>query len=214
MQYPTPLTFDATTQPSHAIIWLHGLGSSGDDFSDVIPLLNLRPSTRVILPNAPIMPVSINGGYPMPAWYDLYDLTFPRVREDLTGIAQSALWIEQLMREENERGIADSHILLVGFSQGGAVALHVGLRRLCAGVIALSTYLTDATNTPPALDKRPFVFMHGRVDTVVPISAGQSALQTLQSLGYQTKWHDYPMPHSLCPEQILDLKRFFHEQGF
>lgn len=208
------LTFNAAEPATHSIIWLHGLGSSGDDFLDVIPMLSLRKTTRVLLPDAPERPITLNGGYPMPAWYDLYDLTFPRQKEDLAGIAQSALWVKELMQGENQRGIANENIMLVGFSQGGALALHVGLRQMCAGIVALSTYLTDAANTPKAHDQRPILFMHGTQDTVVPMSAGQSALHTLKTLGYQTAWHDYPMAHSLCPPQIQDLKRFFHQHGF
>lgn len=208
------LTFDATEPATHSIIWLHGLGSSGSDFEEVIPMLGLNPSTRVLLPDAPERPITLNGGYLMPAWYDLYDLTFPRQKEDLAGIAQSALWIKELMHGENQRSIANENIMLVGFSQGGALALHVGLRQRCAGIVALSTYLTDATNTPKAHDSHPIVFMHGTQDTVVPMSAGQSALHTLKTLGYQTAWHDYPMAHSLCMPQIQDLKRFFHQHGF
>lgn len=211
---PTALVFTATQPATHSLIVLHGLGASGDDFADVVTLLQLRASTRVILPNAPTRPTTFSGGLSIPAWYDLYDRSFPRQREDLEGMAESALWIQDLMATEQKLGVPAENIMLMGFSQGGALALHVGLRQMCAGIIALSTYLTDADNTPPAPDQRPIVFMHGRSDAVVPMSAGESALQVLRAKQYNTQWHEYEMAHQLCEEQIHDLGKFLHAQGF
>lgn len=198
--------------PAAAVVWLHGLGANGHDFEPIVPLLGLPKSlpVRFVFPHAPSLPVTINGGMVMPAWYDIADADFDR-RGDEDGIRASAARIEALLARERERGIADDRIVLAGFSQGGAIALHVALRRAAplAGVMALSTYLalerTAAAESSEA-GRRSRVFMaHGRFDPVVPLEYGARSRDVLARLGCSVEWREYPMQHQVCDEEIRDI---------
>ncbi len=193
--------------PSLAVIWLHGLGAEGHDFEPIVPELNLRFAARFVFPHAPVRPVTINGGMPMRAWYDI--LGFDRsAREDAAGIRASAAAVTELVDREIARGIPAERIVLAGFSQGGAIALHTALRepRALAGVLALSTYLplaaTLASERHLANAGLPIFMAHGTQDPVLPLKLGEFSRRALESLGYSVEWRTYPMPHSVCMEEI------------
>ena len=211
-----------TPEPSAAVIWLHGLGASGDDFAAIVPELDLRacPGIRFVFPHAPEIPVSLNGGYVMPAWYDIFGAELNSAgarREDGAGIAASALQIEALIAHEVARGIAASRIVIAGFSQGCAMALHVGLRHAdpLAGIVALSGYLplasTLALERSAANAATPIFMAHGTHDPVVVPARGQAAKEQLEQLGYAVQWHSYPMEHSVHPQEIADIADFFRQ---
>lgn len=195
-----------------SVIWLHGLGADGYDFAGIVPELRLDPALgiRFILPHAPQMPVTINGGYVMRAWYDIRrpDL---RETEDAAGIRASATAIEQLIAREKEAGIPAHRIVLAGFSQGGAIVLHTGLRHHepLGGILALSTYLPLADDAATEMHKQslttPIMMAHGTADTLVPWMAGCKSRDLLRSFGYQVEWREYPMPHSVCSEEVEDI---------
>jgi phospholipase/carboxylesterase len=194
-------------QPSLAVIWLHGLGADGHDFEPIVPELGLRIPVRFVFPHAPVRPVTINGGMAMRAWYDI--LGFDRqAAEDAAGIRASAAAVTKLIDRELARGMASDRIVLAGFSQGGAVALQTALRepRPLAGVLALSTYLplraTLAAERSAANSGLPIFMAHGTADPVLPLALAESSRRTLEALGYEVEWHAYPMPHSVCVEEI------------
>lgn len=198
--------------PSCAVIWLHGLGADGHDFAPIVPELGLPPwlHIRFVFPHAPLLPVSINGGYVMPAWYDVRSLDL-RQEEDEAGIRASQQRVESLIRRETGRGIDPSRIVLAGFSQGGAIALHTALRFSAplAGVLALSTYLplpqTLTTEASPANASLPVFMAHGTSDSVVPVAQGSASRDFLRQLGYAVEWREYPMSHSVCAQEIADI---------
>ncbi|MEO8546544.1 MAG: carboxylesterase [Burkholderiaceae bacterium] len=201
--------------PDAAVIWLHGLGADGNDFAAIVPELDLagcRP-IRFIFPHAPSIPVTVNGGYVMPAWYDIVGTDLLK-REDAAGIRNSALAIEDLIANEVARGVASRHIVLAGFSQGCAIALHTGLRHSAplAGIMALSGYLPLAaelaSEASPANRQLPVFMAHGSADPVVPVARGEASRDLLQSMGYPVQWHAYPMQHSLHPREIQDIGVF------
>jgi phospholipase/carboxylesterase len=194
-------------RPGLAVIWLHGLGADGHDFEPIVPELGLRIPVRFVFPHAPVRPVTINGGMAMRAWYDI--LGFDRqTAEDAEGIRTSAAAVTKLIDRELARGLASDRIVLAGFSQGGAIALQTALRepRPLAGVLALSTYLplaaTLATERSAANSGLPIFMAHGTADTVLPLSLAESSRRTLEALGYEVEWHAYPMPHSVCMEEV------------
>ncbi|MCK9381650.1 MAG: alpha/beta hydrolase [Sulfuritalea sp.] len=205
---------ETAPQPVRAVIWLHGLGADGHDFEPIVDEFDRRrlPPTRFVLPHAPLRPVTINAGYVMPAWYDILSLDFSDRREDAEGVRQSARQIEALIARENARGIEDRHIVLAGFSQGGAIALHAGLRhpRRLAGILALSTYLPlAATLTAEAAAANrdvPLFMAHGHDDPVVPCELGQRSGEMLRAQGYPVQWHTYPIEHSVSMEEIRDIE--------
>lgn len=210
-------TFDIETgsQPDAAVIWLHGLGADAHDFEPVVPALSLGAdrAMRFVFPNAPVRPVTINSGMPMRAWFDLLALD-RRAPEDETGIRESAAAIERLIKRENSRGIEASRIVLAGFSQGGAVALFTALRyqQALAGVIALSTYLPllevikqERAAVNAAL---PIFLAHGLFDEIVDIALARGSRNDLEQLGYEVDWRKYPIPHSVCVEEIADIQSF------
>ncbi len=207
------IALDTGKHPGHSIIWLHGLGADGQDFVPVAGELALPAAVRYIFPHAPQRPVTINGGYMMRAWYDIATQDIG-ARQDEAGIRASQAEIEKLIAQEEERGIAPQHIFLAGFSQGGAIALHTALRQQVplGGVLALSTYLPLAESVPEealADALRTPVFMaHGRSDQVVPYALGAASRKMLEELGCTVEWHEYPMPHSVCPEELLDIQRW------
>ena len=201
-------------EPTHAVIWMHGLGADGHDFEPVVDEFDQDrlPPTRFVFPHAPQRPVTINGGYVMRAWYDIVSMDFSERREDPAGVLESAAQIEALIARENARGIPDSHIVLAGFSQGGAIALHTALRhpRRLAGILAMSTYLpladTLAAEASPANRDVPIFMAHGRGDQVIPYDFGKRSGDLLTASGYPLEWHGYPMEHSLCLEEIRDIE--------
>lgn len=198
--------------PTHAVIWLHGLGADGHDFAPIVPEL-LRPGwpeLRFVFPHAPVRAVTINNGARMRAWYDIRNLQIDQ-RADEQGVRESIAQVEALIAREVERGVPPERILLAGFSQGGAIALAAGVRREAAlgGLVALSTYLPMASTTAAEATKAglgtPVFMAHGQLDPVVPESLGQRSRAALEGLGMAIDWHVYAMPHSVCAEEIRDL---------
>lgn len=204
------IEFETAKDPRASIIWLHGLGADGNDFASIVPELDLPPTAiRFVFPHAPVRPVTINGGLPMRAWYDILD---PAIRrEDENGMRTSHAMVEALISREKERGTPASNLVLAGFSQGGAIALHTGLRHAerIAGIVALSTYLPLCGTLPAeaaaANHDVPIFMAHGTHDPVVPLVRAQESRGLLTSLGYRVEWREYAMPHSVCPEELADL---------
>ncbi|HLV77962.1 MAG TPA: carboxylesterase [Marinobacter sp.] len=208
------LTIDTGPEPLTTVIWLHGLGASGHDFEPVVPefrFARTRP-IRFIFPHAPELPVTINGGMIMPAWYDILAMDVNR-KVDATQLRASAELVAQFIRQERERGVASENILLGGFSQGGAVAYELALSypEPLGGLFALSTYFAtaDSIKLSEANRQLPVFIAHGRFDQVVAEHLGQAAHQKLQALGYEPEYHSYGMEHSLCLEEVRDLDAFF-----
>ena len=201
--------------PDAAVIFLHGLGDDGYGWSDVVPALGLPSGTRVrfVFPHAPERPVTINGGYRMPAWYDLCEADF-NVRTDMGGVRTSRVHVDHLIARERKRGIAHQRIVLAGFSQGGAMALYAGLRHpvRLAGLVALSAYLIDPVSLPAeaaAANRDVPVFMaHGSEDDVVLYHWGEASRLALEQHGWSVAWHRYPMGHGAIAEEIAEAGRF------
>lgn len=200
-------------QPSSAVIWLHGLGASGNDFVPIVPELDLPTDMhiRFIFPHAPMLPVTINGGMVMPAWYDILEMSIER-KVDQAQLEHSAAAILKLVEAQIAKGIASERIILAGFSQGGAVAYEAGLscpHRL-AGLMALSTYFAtqDTIQLNLVNADLPIAIYHGIYDPVVPETLGQQACEKLRALGYSPEYRSYPMAHSVCPAQILEISQF------
>lgn len=199
------------------VIWLHGLGANGHDFEPIVPELGLPHSqaTRFIFPHAPEMPVTINGGMVMPAWYDILEMNIDR-RVDSEQLIKSAQDVTQLIEQQMAAGIAPERILIAGFSQGGAVAYHVALsfpHRL-AGLLALSTYFATAelVEHNPANQTLPILIMHGTHDDIVPEALGQKARDLLTEAGYPVAYTSYPMQHAVCLEQIREIGHWLAER--
>jgi phospholipase/carboxylesterase len=201
--------------PTAAVIWLHGLGADGHDFEPIVPEL-IRPGERAlrfVFPHAPIRPVTLNGGFAMRAWYDLVSLE-RRGPEDEAGIRASQATVEELIRRENARGIATSSIVLAGFSQGGALALFAGIRygEKLAGIMGLSCYLLLAgrlaAERATANQATPIFLAHGLQDPIVAPLLGEQARATLEAAGYPVEWHTYPMPHSVCPQEVAHIAQW------
>jgi phospholipase/carboxylesterase len=198
-----------------SVVWLHGLGADGHDFEPIVPHIPLPASlaVRFVFPHAPMRPVTLNNGYVMRAWYDLYDLT-EAGRTDEAGLRAARAEIEALLAREVERGVKPERIVLAGFSQGGALALYTGLRHAerLAGLIGLSCYLplrdALATEAHPANARTPVFLAHGRLDAVLPFAAGERARARLEELGYPVAWKSYQMPHAVSPEEIVDIGAF------
>jgi phospholipase/carboxylesterase len=209
------IEIETAPNPDAAVVWMHGLGADGHDFEPIVPELRLPATTRIrfVFPHAPLRPVTINQGHVMRAWYDVRALAGVR-REDEAGVRQSARQIEALLARERQRGIAPRRIVIAGFSQGGAMALHVGLRyadRL-AGILALSCYLplsnTLPTEASPANRDVPIFWAHGLHDPMIPQAMAEQGRAQLAELGYQIDWHQYPIPHSVSAEEIADVARW------
>lgn len=201
--------------PGASVIWLHGLGADGNDFVPVVEALKLdaAPAVRFVFPHAPMRPVTINNGHVMRAWYDVSfgDLEGKSRQADERGVRESQGQVNALIERERQRGIEPARIVLAGFSQGGAIALHTGLRypdRL-AGMMALSTYLPLADSLPreagSANKATPIFMAHGLFDPVVPLVMGAGSMTFLAGLGYPVEWRQYPMQHSVCPQEIDDI---------
>jgi phospholipase/carboxylesterase len=204
--------------PTACVIWLHGLGADGGDFYPIVPELRLPASmpTRFVFPNAMVQPVTINGGMHMRAWYDIF---VPNIvpREDDAGIRRSEAAVNRLIEREIARGIPSSKIVLAGFSQGCAITLHTGIRtkHKLAGFMGLSGYLpilaaADREHND-VNEQTPIFLAHGLFDPVVTIDRAQAAQQKLTQLGYQVQWQTYPMPHSVCPQEIHDISVFLQK---
>lgn len=194
------------------VIWLHGLGADGHDFEPIVPELGVSNTraTRFVFPHAPLQPVTINAGMVMRAWYDIRDPNLPG-EADEEGIRQSEQTLRGFIDRELEAGIGSDRIVLAGFSQGGVIGLRTGLRfeHRLAGILALSTYLplADATRKEahPANRATSIFMAHGRNDPLIPIEAAKDSGDLLTTLGYPLQWHEYNMPHSVCPEEIRDI---------
>lgn len=194
---------------------MHGLGASGHDFEPVVPQLGLSDdmAVRFIFPHAPKRPVTVNGGMVMPAWYDILEMSLER-KVDIAQIETSAQQINDLIAREVERGVTPEHIVIAGFSQGGAVAYHVALshpKRL-AGLMTLSTYLAtdDHIEYSEANKEMPILIEHGSHDPVVPVVLGEQAQQLLSGKGYSVAYHTYPMAHQVCMPQIQNIGKWLN----
>lgn len=206
------IELETAPSPSASVIWLHGLGADGNDFVPIVPELRLPPvpGVRFIFPHAPVRAVTINNGFRMRAWYDISAADLNN-RADLVGVRQSEAEIGALIAREKARGIAPAKIALAGFSQGGAIALFAGLRytERLAGVIALSTYLVapDKLAAEASAENRalPIFMAHGTADPVVRPEWGEASRRVLEAAGYPVEWHSYPMPHSVCMEEVVAI---------
>jgi len=202
-------------KPDAAVIWLHGLGADGHDFEPIVPDLIRRGerSWRFVFPHAPVRPVTLSGGMPMRAWYDIVAID-RRAKEDEAGLRQSDAYIKELIAQEVSRGIVASRIVLAGFSQGGAASLYTAPRypERLAGVMALSTYLPLAAllgaERAGANDGTPIFMAHGLSDSVLPISMGLESRDCLRTAGYPVEWHQYPMAHAVCAAEIEDIRHY------
>jgi phospholipase/carboxylesterase len=210
-----PIEICQANNPIASVIWLHGLGADGHDFVPVVKMLNL-PNIRFILPHAPYQKISMNNGYEMRAWYDLFGLNSNHP-QDAAGIAHTQANIEALIAKENQRGITNDNIVLAGFSQGGAIALHTALRQnqALAGVLALSTYLPlqdklAAQKTAQSLST-PIFMAHGTFDEVITLERCQQSATVLRDNAYHIEWHEYPMAHSVMPQEINDIRQFLQK---
>jgi len=198
-------------RPEASVIWLHGLGADGHDFEPIVPELRLSRAARFIFPHAPVRPVTINNGMRMRAWYDIFQ--FGGGPEDEAGLRASQGLLSELISQETKRGIAANKILLAGFSQGGAIVLQTGLRHpeRLAGIMALSTYLPLQEKISEALAANrdiPIFMAHGTYDDIIPLRRAEQSKDLLLKSGYAVEWHTYPMPHSVCPEEIGHISQF------
>jgi phospholipase/carboxylesterase len=205
------IEIETRPKPSHSVIWLHGLGADGNDFVPIVQELALPPlGIRFVFPHAPMHPVTINGGFVMRAWYDIayQDVA---LKEDEHGLRQSQKSIEELIAKEQARGVPSNRVVLAGFSQGGVIALQTGLRQAkrLAGVMSLSAYLplasTLAKERNAANNDVPVFMGHGIADNIVPLPLGIASRDQLLKLGYDLDWHQYPMAHSVCPQELADI---------
>lgn len=210
--------FHPSGSATGSVIWLHGLGADGTDFVPLVGHLGC-PTVRFVFPNAPVAPVTVNHGHLMPSWYDIRTLDAQAPdREDPDDVKRAAGWVAALVAREVERGVPESRIVLAGFSQGGAVVLHAGLRfpRSLAGLIALSTYLvlesTLSDELSEAARHTPVFFGHGSVDDVVHIDRGLHAYQVLSKLGIPTRWSEYRMGHSVSGDEVQAIATFLRER--
>ncbi len=212
------IQLETRPDPTVAVIWLHGLGADGSDFVPIVRELDLRgcPGIRFVFPHAPTMPVTINNGYVMRAWYDILGSQIDR-KEDESGLRASQRAVELLIEREKSRGIASNRIILAGFSQGCAMTLQTGLRHpeKLGGLLCLSGYLplfaTIAAESHPVNQETPIFMAHGRMDPVIPIDRAEKSRDALRSLGYTVEWHDYAMPHSVCAEEVEDISLWFQQ---
>ncbi len=209
------IQIETAPNPRHAVIWLHGLGADGHDFEPIVPELVDRawPPLRFVFPNAPMRPITINGGMSMRAWYDISGQEIAQ-RQDEVGIRASIVLLDELIEREVTRGVASENILLAGFSQGGAIVLSGGIRhaRKLGGIIALSTYLPMAEKTDAevaaANRNTPLFMAHGKLDPTISHALGEMSREYLLQRGYAVEWHSYPMAHQVCAEEIADLKHW------
>ncbi len=203
--------------PGASVIWMHGLGADGHDFEPIVPALGfgMAPAVRFVFPHAPMRPVTVNNGWVMRAWYDVRDDGGER-REDEPDVRESQQAIEALIAREKARGVAAGNIVLAGFSQGGAMALHAGLRHAerLAGILALSCFLPLASTLEgeaSAVNRAVPIFMaHGVYDQLIPLARARRACHVLSGLGWNVEWREYPMAHAVCDEEIADIAAWLH----
>lgn len=209
------IIIETSSEPDASVIWLHGLGADGNDFVPIIEQMQLPSdmAIRFIFPNAPIRPITINQGYSMPGWYDISSLSIVE-QEDEAGIRESSAILKQLCQAEEKKGIHTGRIVVAGFSQGGAIALHCGCRYpgTLGGIMALSTYLPlpetlddEISNSAKAI---PVFMAHGRQDDVVSFKSGLKSMARLEARGMQVEWHEYDMAHSVCMEEIIHIRQW------
>jgi phospholipase/carboxylesterase len=211
----TPETVEVITgeNPQGSVIWLHGLGADGHDFEPIVPELRLAAdlSLRFIFPHAPVQPVTINGGMAMRSWYDIVSFD-SEGRADRAGVLASSDLLEGLIAREIERGVAPQKIVVAGFSQGGAVAIHTALQteHPIAGLMALSTYMALPDDAASAVSRKdlPIFMAHGSFDPVLRMEWGRSSADRLIEAGYAVDWHEYPMAHAVCPQEIADISNW------
>ena len=209
------VVIETSSPVKQSVIWLHGLGADGHDFAPIVPELNL-PNTRFIFPHAPHQPITMNNGYEMRAWYDLYGLTLQN-KQDEAGMRAMQKEIESLIQNEIKQGIPANKIVLAGFSQGGAMAFFTALRypEKLAGILALSTYVSLkeklADEASPANHDIPIFMAHGIFDSIITLDTCNVSRQLLEDLNYAVEWHEYPMAHSVCPEEIEDIAHFLKQ---
>lgn len=214
MSYLPCVEIEPEQRADSAVIWLHGLGADGHDFASLVPQLDFpkKASTRFIFPHAPSMPVTINGGYVMPAWYDILEMTIDR-KVDVMQLERSAVEVAKLIAREKERGVTSDRIVLAGFSQGGAVVYQAALSHPepLGGLLVLSSYFAtqETLQTHSANQQLPILIQHGTQDNVVPEALGQRAFQLLRERGYHVDYQKYPMAHTLCAPQLDDINRWF-----
>ena len=214
MQLLPAIEQETSPDPTYCVIWLHGLGADGNDFAPIVPHLKLPDNlaVRFIFPHAPEMPVTVNGGMVMPAWYDIIEMEIDR-RVDIEGLLSSAALVDKFVDRELERGLEEKNIIIAGFSQGGAVAYHIALNRPArlGGLLAMSSYCPTCSmihdHTPHA--GLPIEIHHGLYDPVVPERLGREARGFLEEHGYAPKYRTYPMEHNVCAEQIEDIGAWF-----
>ena len=220
MDLPETVELETGPDPVGAVIWLHGLGADGHDFEPIVPELRL-PETlplRFVFPHAPVRPVTLNGGMAMRAWYDIYSLDRAGPQDE-SGIRASAATLDALVEREHARSVPYDKIVVAGFSQGGAIALHMALRfsESLAGLLALSTWLPlsgtlkDEVEANPSRQSTdlPVFLAHGSFDPVLPVQMGYDSRRHLDELGFTVEWHEYPMMHAVCSEEIADIRRWF-----
>lgn len=213
MSYLDCIEIETKPSPDASVIWLHGLGASGHDFEPVVPELGLPQdaAVRFIFPHAPNLPVTINGGMHMPAWYDIKAIDIDRA-VDVEQLKASADAIAKLVERELERGVESERIIIAGFSQGGAVAYELGLSysRPLAGILGLSTYFATADSVEPSAANKGIAIRiyHGLHDPMVPESLGRLSVERMKSMGYEPEYKTYPMDHSVCLEEIRDIGQF------
>lgn len=211
MQLPETVEVTTGENPVGSVIWLHGLGADGHDFEPIVPELRLPEGLplRFVFPHASVRPVTINGGMAMRAWYDIMSLG-SEGRADADGVRESTALLEALVSREIERGIEPARIVIAGFSQGGAIAINAVLRseaRL-AGLMALSTYIALPGEVDDSAGSRdlPVFMAHGSFDPMLPMQWGRASADKLIDLGFKVEWHDYPMAHAVCPDEINDIR--------
>ncbi|MCI0749490.1 MAG: alpha/beta hydrolase [Nevskiales bacterium] len=211
----TAVVLEPAAPANAAVVWLHGLGADGHDFVPVVPELELPPelAVRFVFPHAPVRSVTVNSGMSLRAWYDILSAQDLK-RQDETGIRDSERRVRELLQDQRAAGLAADRLVLAGFSQGGAIALHTGLRypQRLAGILALSTYLPLAepfvTEARPERRDTPVLMCHGQFDPLIPLSLGRHSRQILQDRGYAVDWREYPMQHQVCTEEISDIGRW------
>lgn len=214
LNLPEFIEVDPSGDPSAVIIWLHGLGADGHDFEAIVPQLRLPAPlpVRFIFPHAPMRAVTVNGGLVMRAWFDIFDVELTADSIDHDQFLESSEILTALIENEMRSGVASDRIVLAGFSQGGAIVLHTGLQyeKQLAGILAMSMHLPTIADTAStfssAAKQVPIMMAHGQTDPVIPLPKALATRQALSDLGYAVDWHDYPMPHSVCAEEIEDIR--------
>ena len=213
-ELPECIEINPSGDPTATIIWLHGLGADGHDFEAIAPELRLPDSlaVRYVFPHAPLRAVTINGGVVMRAWFDLFDVELTADSIDREQFRQSAEMVTALIENELRSGMAAERIVLAGFSQGGAIVLHTGLhyQKPLAGILAMSMHLPTVADTASEFSTAgkqvPIMMAHGQMDPVIPLVKAVETRQALTDLGYAADWYEYPMPHSVCAEEISDIR--------